>query len=138
MNNTCGCPQYRFSCTVVSVILSVVVGVIAAFLQITGVFTLTPVALVVVAAVAAVYLGALVLTALVPGRRDRSGDCCRSLNVLLVGLLGTIFLGALLLAVGIIATSVISAILVGILIGLVSLTLLVSACLVRCLTACAE
>lgn len=138
MNNTCGCCRYRFSCTVVSVILSVIVGVIAAFLQITGVFTLTPVALVVVAAVAAVYLGALVLTALVGGRRDRGNDCCGSLNVLLAGLLGTIFLAALLLAVGITATSVISAILVGLLIGDVSLTLLVSACLVRCLTACGD
>ena len=54
--------------------------------------------------------------------------------------LGNVFcvLAALLLAVGITATSVISAILVGTLIGFVSLSLLVSACLVRCLTACGD
>ena len=136
MNNLC-CPC-KCSCTVVSVVISLIVGVIAAFLQITGVFTLTPTALVVVAAIAAVYLGALVLTTLLQGRCDRARGCCSALNTLVVSLLGTILLAALLLAVGITATSVISAILVGILIGFVSLALLVSACLVRCLTACGD
>lgn len=138
MNNNCCCCQNKCSCTVVSVVVSLILGVIAAFLQITGVFTLTPVALVAVAAVAAVYLGALTLSVLLSARRDRARECCGSLNALLAGLLGTIFLATLLLAVGITATSVISAILVGILIGGVSLTLLVSACLVRCLTACGD
>ena len=93
---------------------------------------------IVVAAIAAVYLGALVLTTLLQGRCDRARGCCSALNTLVVSLLGTILLAALLLAVGITATSVISAILVGILIGFVSLALLVSACLVRCLTACGD
>ena len=135
MNNLC-CPC-KCSCALVSVVASLVAGVIAAFLLITGVFTLTPTALVAVAAVAAAYLGALTLAAVL-GRCDRARACCGSLNTLLVGLLGTVFLAALLLAVGITATSVISAILVGTFIGFVSLSLLVSACLVRCLTACGE
>ena len=136
MNNLC-CPC-KCSCTLVSVVVSLIVGVIAAFLQITGVFTLTPTALVAVLAVAAVYLGGVTLTTLLQCRCDRVRCCCGSWNALLVGLLGTAFLAALLLAVGITATSVVSAILVGILIGFVSLSLLVSACLVRCLTACGE
>ena len=134
MNALC-CPC-KCSCTVVSVAVSLIVGVIAAFLQITGVFTLMPMALVVVAAVAAVYLGALTLTTLLRGRCDVARGCCSAFGALLVGLLGTIFLAILLLAVGITATSVISAILVGILVGFASFSLLVSACLIRCLTAC--
>lgn len=132
------CCNYRCSCTAVAVAVSVLLGVIAAFLQITGMIALTPVILAVAAGVAAVYLGALVLTALLAGRRDRGRGCCSVLSVLLTGLLGTILVAAVLLAVGITATSVISAILVGLLIAFVALSIAVSACLVKCLTDCTE
>ena len=91
-----------------------------------------------VAAVAAVYLGALVLSSILAGRRDRGRHCCGILGTLLTGLLGAIALAAVILVVGITATSVFSAILTGLLIAFVALSLLVSACLVKCLSDCAE
>ena len=63
-NMNLACCNYKCSCTAVAVVVSVILGVIAAFLQITGVIALTPVLLAVAAGVATVYLGALVLTLL--------------------------------------------------------------------------
>lgn len=132
------CCSCRCNCTAVSVVASVILGVIAAFLQITGVIVLTPVFLLVAAGVAVAYLGGLALASLAARRRERSGCICGALNTLLVALLGTILLSAILLAVGITATSIISAILVGVLIALLALAITVSACLVRYLTDCAD
>ena len=132
------CCNCKCSCTAVAVVVSVILGVIGAFLQITGVITLTPMFLLVAAETAVAYLGGLVLAALVGRRRERGSCICSALNVLLVALLGTILLSAVLLDVGITATSVISAILVGLLIALVTLAIAVSACLVRYLADCAE
>lgn len=61
---------------------------------------------------------------------------CTILNALLAGLLGTIFFALVLLAVGIVATSILSALLVGLLLLFFSLALTNTACLVRCLTDC--
>ena len=132
------CCNYKCSCTAVAVVASVILGVVGAFLQITGVIALTPVLLAVAAGTAVTYLGALVLTLLLSGRRDRGSGCCGVLSALLTGLLGTILVAAVLLAVGITATSVISAIMVGLLIAFVALSITVSACLVKCLTDCTE
>lgn len=132
------CCNCRCNCTAVSLVTSVIVGVIAAFLQITGVITLTPMFLLVAAGIAVAYLGGLTLAALVARRREQGRCICSGLNVLLVALLGTILLSAVLLAVGITATSVISAILIGLLIAFVTLAIAVSACLVRYLADCAE
>lgn len=126
----------RCRCTLAAIIASVIVGVVAAFLQITGVITVAPVFLWVVFGIAVVYLGVLVVaTAL--ARRTEAAECvCSALNALLIGILGAILFAVVLLAVGIVATSVLSAILVGILLFFFTLTLASSACLVRSLASC--
>ena len=63
---------------------------------------------------------------------------CAALNALLVGILGSILTALVLLGFGIVATSVISAILVGLLLGFLTLTVTASACYVRALTDCGE
>jgi hypothetical protein len=127
----CGC---KFSCTALAVIVSAILGVLAAFLQISGVFTLGTVALLVALGVAVVYLGILPVTA----SACRAERCCRSLGAVLTGILGTILLAAILLVFGIVATSVISAILVGALVFFFALTLTATACSVLCLADCNE
>ena len=129
---SCNC---RVSCTAVAVVASVIIGVIAAFLQIAGVFTLAPVFLWVVFGIAVVYLGVLAVAAAL-ARRGEDDGCCQSLEGVLAGILGTILFAAILLAVGIVATSVISAILVGVLLFFFTLTLTGTACFVRCLFGC--
>lgn len=133
MNCNCRC-----TCTGVGVIASAVVGVLTAFLQITGVITVATAFLWVALGIAVAYLAVLV----VAGALDRSGErsvCrCTSLNALLAGVLGTVLLSLILLSVGIVETSVASAILVGLLLFFLSLLLTGAACYVRVLAACEE
>ena len=128
----CNC---KCSCTAAAVIASVIVGVLAAFLQITAVITVTPVFLWVAAGVAAVYLGILVLRAGCCAGEGRT-CACAALNALLAGVLGTILLALVLLAVGIVATSVLSAILVGLTLFFFALTISATACFVRTAAGC--
>ena len=129
----CGC---KGSCTVAAFIASAIIGVLAAFFQITGVITVTPAFLWVAFGIAVVYLAVLVVASAL-NRGAVQGEClCDQLNALLIGILGTILFALVLLAVGIVATSVVSAILVGLLLFFLSLTLTASACFVRCQANC--
>lgn len=130
----CNC-NFRFSCTLAAIVASVIIGVVAAFLQITGIITVTPVFLWVAFGVAVGYLGVLVASA---GRRYAGCCVCRTVGTLLAGILGTILFSVILLAVGIVATSVVSAILVGLLLLFASLMVTGSACFVRCVSDCAS
>lgn len=129
----CNC---KCSCSIISGIVSLIIGVIAAFLQITGTITVSTTFLWVLAGVAVGYLGILLL---VSGTHQPCSHCscsCASLNTLLLGALGSILFAAILLAVGIVATSVISAILVGLLVASFALLISNTACLIRNLFDC--
>lgn len=131
----CNC-NCRFNCNLFAVITGVILGVVAAFLQISGVITVTTAFLWVALGIGVVYLLGL-LTASALGRDTARPVClCRSLNTLLAGVLGTVLLALVLLAVGITATSVVSAILVGLLVFFLWLTVAASACYVRCAADC--
>ena len=122
-------------CTAIALIVSAILGVIAAFLQIAGVFTATLVFPAVVFGIAVVYLGVLAVTTALT--TCESGGCrCAGLNTVLAGILGSILFAVVLLAVGIVATSVASAILVGLTVFFFALTLTATACYVRSLSDC--
>lgn len=129
--------RFRPACTTLALIASVIVGVVTAFLQITGVILATPVFLWVALGVAVGYLAIQTLAAALASRRETAG-CCRQLGTVLVGILGTILLSVVLLAVGIVATSILSAILVGLLLFFLALTVTGTACYIRCLTVCGD
>ena len=118
------------NCRVFAVLASVIVGVVAAFLQITGAITVTPAFLWVTLGVAVGFL-ALFVAAAAYGR-----GCCGTLTVPLAGILGTTLFSIVLLAVGVTATSVVSAILVGALLGFFSLIITGAVCYVRCVADC--
>ena len=129
----CNC---RYRCALVAVGASVLAGVIAAFLHFAGVFTVTPAFLWVAFGIAIVYLGVLVVSTALARRTDTGTCVCPTLNTLLVGILGTILFSLVLLAVGVVATSVLSAILVGLLLAFFALTVTASVCLVRSFADC--
>ena len=119
-------------CVGISVLISIVIGVITAFLRITGVITATPAFLWVVFGIAVVYLAILVAAYL--GQAQPTVSCVRfSLSALLTGILFSILLSVILLAIPFAATSIVGAILVGLLLLFFSLTITTSACLVKCL-----
>ena len=129
----CSCKR---DCSLLAVIAALLLGVIAAFLQITATITVTPAFLWVALGIAVVYLGVLLVTAALTRRGSYKPCVCNTLGVVLTGILGTILFSTVLLAVGIVATSVVSAILVGLLVAFLTLTFAGSACLVLCLADC--
>ena len=110
MSTSCSC--CRPSCTVIAVVASLIIGVITAFLRITAAITLTPAFLWVLLGIAVVYL-AVVLLAGALSRNECCEGLCSIITSLLAGILGTILLSIVLLAVEFVATSIIGAILAG-------------------------
>lgn len=131
--NNCNC---RCRCVTAALIAAAIIGVITAFLQITAVITVTPAFVWVVFGIAVGYLAVLAAAAALARRAESDGCLCAGLNTALAGILGAALVAVILLAVGITATSVISAILVGLLLFFLTLALAGTACLVRSLTAC--
>lgn len=131
----CNC---KCSCTLVSGILSLILGVIAAFLQITGAITVSDAFLWVLAGTAAGYLAILLLASAIQQQCTRGSCICPALHALLTGILGSIFFAVVLLATGIVATSIVSAILVGLLVAFFALLLSNTACLIRHLFECSN
>ena len=131
----CNC-NCRCGCAGVALIVSAILGVLAAFLQITGVITVAPVFLWVALGISVAYLAVLLVASALSDCPDTSPCRGAALNALLAGILGTILLSLILLAVGIVATSVVSAILVGLLVFFLGLALVSTACYVRALAGC--
>ena len=132
------CSRYKCTCTIASLIVSLILGIVASFLQITAVITVTPVFLWVLFGVAVLMLGILTLSSALQSRSRTCASQCTILDVVLLGILGTIFFAGILLAVGIVATSIISALLVGLLVFSFSLVLTSLTCYIRCSVNCSE
>lgn len=129
----CSCKR---DCTLIAVVASLILGVVAAFLQITAVITVTPTFLWVALGIAVGFLGVLLVTTALARRAECKPCLCSSLRTVLTGILGAILFATVLLAVGITATSVVSAILIGLLVASLTLIFGGSACLVQCLADC--
>jgi xanthosine utilization system XapX-like protein len=121
----CNC---RDNCTLLAVGASLLLGVIAAFLQITVAITVTPAFLWVLLGIAVGYLAIGVATSCNRCERVCKGS---ALSAFLTGALGTALLSVILLGVSFAAGSVIGAIFVGALIFFAALLLSSAACLVR-------
>lgn len=131
-----GCCNSRRDCTLWALIVSLIIGIVAAFLQITAVVTLPAAALVGAFVLAVVYL-ATILVVSVLLRAQFEWECLgHAVNAVLAGILVTALTAATLLVIPFAATSIAGAIITGILAAAVSLTLTATACLVRCLTGC--
>ena len=131
-NNDCAC---RSNCTTVALIVSIAVGIIAAFLRITATITVTPAFLWVVFGIAVVYLAVLLITVASASCCENKSPCCikNILSVLLGAIIATILFAIVLLAVEFVATSIVGAIITGLLLLSFFLVLTETACLVRCI-----
>ena len=132
---SCSC-SCRWSCAAVAVVISVILGVIAAFLQFAGVLAVAATLVGVVFAVAVGYLAVLLVAVALLRRRETERCLCGSVRTVLTGILGTVLFSAILLVVDVAATSVIGAILVGLLVLFLALLLTGTACLIQCITGC--
>ena len=132
--STCDC-SCRNTCTTVAVIVSAVVGIIAAFLRITAAITVTPAFLWTVFGIAVVYLAVILAASATVNCCDNKRPCCfgTTLNVLLGAIIATVLFAVVLLGVEFAATSIIGAVLTGLLLLSFFLTLTETACLIRCI-----
>ena len=132
LNCNCSCNRGA-QCSLLAIGASAIVGIIATLLTITAVITVTPAFLWVLLGIAVVYLAVnLIVSASFKCRRIC--DCIDTpLSLVLAGILGTILLSIVLLAITFPATSVLGAIIVGVLLFFFSLLITSTVCLIRCL-----
>ena len=131
----CDC---RNECTLIAVISSIIIGVIAGILRFTAVITTTPAFLWVTFGIAVLYLALLLITSVYRDDRRTGGCVCNTLPVVLTGILGTVLTSVILLGVTFAATSVLGAIITGALLFFFSLIITSAACLVRCSSDCED
>ena len=130
------CCNCNNKCACTSIIASIIIGIVAGILRITGVISVTPAFAWVTFGIAVGYLAILLITS---RRRSTSEHCCNIctiLSILLTGILGAILTSVILLAIEFVATSIIGAIITGALLFFFALIVTLTACLVRCFANC--
>lgn len=132
---SCNCNN---SCVGLSLIASIVIGVVTAFLTITAVITVTPAFLWVLLGIAVVYLAVSLIAAVFLRGCGIRSCVCKILPAVLTGILGTILGSVILLAITFAATSIVGAIITGALLFFFSLLITATACLVKCAAGCSD
>ncbi len=135
--NNCSC-SCRNNCVGIAVIVSAVIGIITAFLTISATIAVAPAFLWVLFGVAVVYLGLTLIAAPAIRSTGVRGCVCDIVPVLLTGILGTILAAIVLLGIAFAATSIVGAIITGLLLAFFSLVITSTACLVKCAAGCGE
>lgn len=127
----CNC-RTRFDCTTLAIMASLIIGIATAILRFTAVITVPVVFLWVTFGIAVLFLALTLFATLISRRARASGCLCDSVPFLLIGILVTILASVVLLAVEFAATSVLGAIITGVLLAAFSLIFTTAACFVKC------
>lgn len=123
-------------CIALSIIASVIIGIIATVLNVTATIALGVPFLWAVLGISLFFFAvALVGSALLQNCSARS-CICAILSALIVGVLGTVLAAVVLLLVDLAAAGVVASLIVGALSGFFTLVLTSVACLIKCITGC--
>ena len=131
----CECKR---DCLLFSAIASIIIGIIVAFLRITGVITITPTVLIVAFGIAVLFLLATLIAATLWGQRICRPCAYTTISGVLTGALGAILLSVVLLAINFAATSIVGAIITGALAAFLAYVFSATACTVKCFVKCSE
>lgn len=132
------CCSCRTGCTGLGIAASVIIGIVAALLTVTGNLVITPAFTWVLFGIAIGFLGITLLSASLT-QTSFVRDCiCDILPALFAGILGTVLASVVLLTIDVAATSVLGAIITGLLLLFFTLTLTTGACLTKCLAGCGD
>lgn len=130
----CSCENNN-NCTLTSITISVIIGIIAAFLRYFAVIAPTTAFYWVLFGIAVVYPAVLLLSSSMRGSYE--GLCvCSVLPTLITGIAGTIITSLVLLGITFAATSIIGAIITGLLLAFFSLMIANILCLIICKSGC--
>jgi hypothetical protein len=131
----CECKR---DCLLFAAISSIIIGIIVAFLRITGVIAVTPVLLIVAFGIAVLFLIAALIATALWGRSNCRVCVYTAISAVLVGILGTLLLSVVLLLVPFAATSIVGAIITGALAAFLAYIFTATACAVKCFAKCGE
>ena len=132
------CCSCRTGCTGLGIAASVIIGIVAALLAVTGNLTLTTAFIWVLFGIAVGFLGITLLSASLTQTSFVRECICDILPALFAGILGTVLTSAILLTIDIATASVLGAIVTGLLLLFFTLTLTTGACLTKCLAGCGD
>ena len=132
-NCQCSCKN---SCIVYAVGASIILGLVTFVLSFTATITVTSAFLWVLLGIGVVTLVLSPVIAYIANQTGATSCVCSSLNALLWGLLGTILFSVILLAITFPATSILGAVILGVLIGFTTLALTSLACIAKCIANC--
>lgn len=130
----CGC-KTKCDCTFFSVIVSVIVGIIVAFLNVSGTIAVPQVVLWVFFGVALAALAAAFVAGALQ-RREHTGCFCSSLTTLLVGVLGTVLFSLVLILADIATGGIFGSLITGLLFAAFTLIITSVGCLTKSLFGC--
>ncbi|MBR6808364.1 MAG: hypothetical protein IKM46_08290 [Clostridia bacterium] len=134
-NNCCTCKP---KCTILGITASVIIGIVASLLTVTGNLTLPLPFVWTLFGVAIGFLGVTLLSVSLV-RNSYVRECiCSTLPALFTGIFGTILTAAVLITIDIAAASVLGAIVTGLLLLFFTLTLTTGACLAKCIAGCGD
>lgn len=133
--NLCDCKNNR-DCTLAAVVASVIIGVVAAFLNFSATITIPLFVYWIFFGVALIFLALSLLVAPFTGRGESRGCLCTALSTFLFGIFGTVLLSLVLVLVDIAATGLLASVLIGLLFASLALTVTSVACLIKCLFNC--
>ncbi len=131
----CGC-RPRCECALFSVIVSAVIGIIAAFLNFSGTIAVPLVILWVFFGVALGFLAISLVSASFRREKENSGCFCISLGTLFVGVLVTTLLSLVLIIFDIATAGILGSVITGLLFAGFSLTVTSAVCLAKSLFGC--
>lgn len=131
----CGC-RPRCECSLFSVIVSAVIGIIAAFLNFSGTIAVPPVVLWVFFGVVLGFLAISLIAVSLRREKENSGCLCTSIGTLLAGVLITVLFALVLLVFDIATAGILGSVITGLLFAGFSLTVTSVVCLVKALSGC--
>ena len=122
-------------CTVLSVIASIVIGIVATVLNVTATIALGVPFLWAALGIALFFFAVTLVGSAIS--QDENRRCfCPALTTLITGVLGTTLAAVILLLVDLAAAGVVASLIVGGLAGFFTLVLTSVACLIKCLSGC--
>ena len=133
-NSNCGC---KGDCLTIAAVAGIIIGVITTILSITAVITVPTAFLWVFFGIAVGFLFVLLLSS-VYIRSVLRRCVCRLVSLLLLGILGTVLTSLILLIITFAATSIVGAIILGLLAFFFTIVIAGAACLVKCITECSD
>ena len=127
---TCECKN-KCECTLFAVIASLVIGIVAVFLNFSSTLVITQTLLWAFFGASIVFLLIGLLASFGICKSDNRECLCTAVNEFLLGILATVLFSVILLTVDIAAAGLLASILVGILFGVFTLTLTSAACIIK-------